>query len=879
LNPRKAYGSLYSSGIFTKIILTLLFLQIVILLVQNSSITIPQYLTKYILSRVFEDTDFKPVLSKLNVRLNGDIEFRDLYLKDKSGISLRVKYGNFKISLFEVISLGTNPLDSMNFSKIEISSRDNELIRFPELQLSYLNNKCLLLNFTSNISNILIKGSGIISSQFLSGSNERKFEIQNKLAIIKNFYEKNYRKINDLSFTNCTFVLSLPKNSTIFMEINSSSLKKRNIKYEFNDGILRSEIIGTYNYTKIYGIFDQIILKSAKQSINASGISLSATIANTENDPSLKLAHIGINSLSSDGLLSGSYGSFNLSYEKLNHNTELLFNTNTKSMVSCIKYSSFNKSKSIRGFAKIKPDDLDLHLNKESESLKIFKGDSLDITMHHNVDRTELQTLTSFKLKAKRFSALETPPGNFNFVGKIKSDFSIEVTKAVGSLGKSIVRGSYSQKWNPHKYEFIVKGNCHPPDINNWFKDWWKKIWIDFRFTEKIPYGDFKISGTWGGETGNSNTFGIIDSKELAYKGFHTRDSKVEIMVDQNSTYISTDYLTSSKGKIKGFLEFPRKHKQSPTLLYYYFDGAYPLNEARRIFGEEFEKSVEDLNASVLICNAKGSISHKATASNDGSKFNLQFRSGEVITYKGIEISNIEGVVEKLGSKTKGILSRFKIAEGVGQMNFEQDSNGSEDSLSFNFSLKDANKNILMNQVFLAKKNGLLGDFDPVGVEDRTELVEELEESSLSISLNAIGPLHNPLQFEGTGMLQLNESKISQINLLGGLSKGLSGLKMPLPSGALSFNELILPFEINNESMVFDKLTMNGPLSKVTAKGNFNLASGTVDIIAKLNLAGNLPIPIIKNLVQFADPLSRMTEIKITGDFKNPKWELLLTSE
>jgi hypothetical protein len=52
-----------------------------------------------------------------------------------------------------------------------------------------------------------------------------------------------------------------------------------------------------------------------------------------------------------------------------------------------------------------------------------------------------------------------------------------------------------------------------------------------------------------------------------------------------------------------------------------------------------------------------------------------------------------------------------------------------------------------------------------------------------------------------------------------------------------------------------------------------------VDIIAKLNLAGNLPIPIIKNLVQFADPLSRMTEIKITGDFKNPKWELLLTSE
>jgi hypothetical protein len=72
---------------------------------------------------------------------------------------------------------------------------------------------------------------------------------------------------------------------------------------------------------------------------------------------------------------------------------------------------------------------------------------------------------------------------------------------------------------------------------------------------------------------------------------------------------------------------------------------------------------------------------------------------------------------------------------------------------------------------------------------------------------------------------------------------------------------------------------MNGPLSKITANGNLNIASGTVDILAKLNLAGNFPIPLIKNLVQFADPLSRMTEIKITGDYKNPKWDLLLTTE
>ena len=125
----------------------------------------------------------------------------------------------------------------------------------------------------------------------------------------------------------------------------------------------------------------------------------------------------------------------------------------------------------------------------------------------------------------------------------------------------------------------------------------------------------------------------------------------------------------------------------------------------------------------------------------------------------------------------------------------------------------------------------------------------------------------------------INEYKLGQINLLGNFSKGLTNLNIPLPSGALSFSELILPFELNNESVFFNSLILNGPLSKITAEGSLNLVTGNVDVIAKLKLIGNLPLPIIKNIVEFADPLSRMTEIKLTGDYKNPKWKVLLSSE
>ena len=42
-------------------------------------------------------------------------------------------------------------------------------------------------------------------------------------------------------------------------------------------------------------------------------------------------------------------------------------------------------------------------------------------------------------------------------------------------------------------------------------------------------------------------------------------------------------------------------------------------------------------------------------------------------------------------------------------------------------------------------------------------------------------------------MINFKEPKIGQINLFGKISESLSKLKIPLPSGAFSFNELYIP--------------------------------------------------------------------------------------
>ena len=78
---------------------------------------------------------------------------------------------------------------------------------------------------------------------------------------------------------------------------------------------------------------------------------------------------------------------------------------------------------------------------------------------------------------------------------------------------------------------------------------------------------------------------------------------------------------------------------------------------------------------------------------------------------------------------------------------------------------------------------------------------------------------------------------------------------------------------------MFDNLVMKGPISKITAKGSVNLATQNLDVFANLHLAGNLPIPLIGTLIEYADPLSNLTEIQITGPMNDPKWKIILSPD
>ena len=115
-------------------------------------------------------------------------------------------------------------------------------------------------------------------------------------------------------------------------------------------------------------------------------------------------------------------------------------------------------------------------------------------------------------------------------------------------------------------------------------------------------------------------------------------------------------------------------------------------------------------------------------------------------------------------SITNGNFPKFQIADGQGQLKFQMESNGSEDKVALNFSLKDASKSLLIQDIIRAKKSGFIDKFSTNDELDNVDNVPSTK-GTLSLSIQAEGPLNNPLQFEGTGIIHLKEPKIGQINL------------------------------------------------------------------------------------------------------------------
>jgi len=591
----------------------------------------------------------------------------------------------------------------------------------------------------------------------------------------------------------------------------------------------------------------------------------------------------GINQLSItgvklDGPISGNLPEISVNlYEK--NEKKLAHFYGDSNLTDFSLFAEFPFRSECTGFLNLHPSNSNLTAKMAFGETALFDGDSFKLSCHRNLVPINEFSPTLFNIQASSFSVLDTKPGMFSLNGEIDSNMSLFINYAFGKFGGSEVTGTYFQRWNPPRYRFLLDGYCLPTDITPWLGTWWSDIWQDFTFSGKSPSGNFSISGIWGEPASNSHTHGFVTSGNIEYKNIQLSDSNLEIVVQNSYTDIFFQPLEHNFGEINGKLTFSPRSIIQP---YLEFDGygQFPFNDGKSILDSDLNGLLDEINASVVSFDGEGFISlveDEDIPDYKTTSFLVYFDSDRPVEIKGIPVTSFSGEIGRREGLLHCDFENLNLAEGSCTLQVNEKS-ATSDLIEMRCNISDARPDLLYTSIF---ENWLSENEDSDGslFVPRTEssFSEFDKAGTVSINLLGMGPASDPFQFQGTGNFFLDGIDVGRIEFFGGLRKNLAKFNLPMPSDALRFNTLEAPFQIDQGNLTFDNFELKGPLSKIVGKGTFDLTNNTVNLNADLKLLGNIQVPIFAQVLSFADPLSRLSEIHVHGPIGKPSWEILVT--
>ena len=876
MDPRRAYNSFRSLKKKLNFFLyALLFFQTVVFINSFVAFKIPKFLINYFLSDHLQSNNVKigsTYFTALNLIQFANLEIHENSIKSKISIhDMSIKFNSYYPRSIEII-------DELIINVIKVKHKYQFMNSEIKNLVLYKKNNNFHISFHFDNDQLSTAVRGVINIKYLLNnlSEIKTDKLPSNMFVNKILqFFKEYSNLipspdNKINLS-CFFSI----NEHGFINIIQDPLFNKNLHLEdFN--LLANFSLSDKLISRILLNINKVTIPISESKFEINKISssiLKKTII--PKDETLNFfAELQFKSIKSTGRIKGI---FPHAYLNICHKDDLIDMTiisdsNSTTCTNILKLKPGNDMFSINGRNTIIPDLINISVKRKDAHNRIMNGDLLNFNFSNPFPLSLDDSRNNIWINAKSFSVLDSKFGEYNASGLIKSDLSLFFNEVSGELGHSFVKGSFSQEWKPLCYNFMLEGRCLPTDINNWLGQWWDDIWLDFKFNNHdIPYGKFQISGNWK-KVSNSYTNGLIKSKNFSYKGISISDTTVRLTADSNKTKISSKNIEHSFGSINGEISIPHKRNKSIIPLNYSLSGIYPINSGKQSLGPIIEEYLNDFNLSFLTLNSNGEIyadrNKSSTSADFQDNYLIQVFTDQNGTWNGINFDSIKGTIKSESNKLYLNFPTIKLSNGELSLNLESDLTSNEKFL----------KLALKNTEILKLYNSVISYQNKTGIFFISEnnSTSFTKNGIIDFSLNAHGVSNNFMSFSGSGSIRIKDKALSQINLLGFISDGLSRLPLPFPSGTLKFNTLKGLFEFENGKLTFDNLVLSGHLSRVESKGSLDLQSGELDILSKIHIVGNFPFPILSQIANLTDPLSILPAVEITGHWTNPNWKISL---
>lgn len=859
MNPKKAYYLKNRIEITSIILIIFLILQGFFYYNKNNNFRLPNFIVDIILSNLFAEG--KLIVQDLYLQLNKTILLDQIRMES---IDLKYDISEIKIKYQNFFSLNLNNIKILDIKKLNINKSGNKYT-FKNISIQRIENK-IKFYFEHFNKFSIVKFSGTIVEDklkyLIKSLNVKENESNYLTSIFDKIVETQSKRI-PIDNKKLQILVNCNIDNNITLNIHQTNYTQNDLKYLTGlTGMIKFPIHEPQNIIFSLSIKDQIIYFE-NSSLNISNLILKRKKSDNHFVNNLYHSFISFQKLILSDKIIGDLPGFNMYVNEDSDTFKTLFISDTKeSTVSNeLTYNSREKKYKLSGTSRFIPKNFNLFYNDNNQSVRIIDGDELIINLTNNNNFISLIDINTIN-----FSVFDSPPGDFEGKGTLDNNFSFKFLKSKFKMGNSIVEGSYAQEFYPLHYSFNVSGVCDPNDLNNWMGDWWKTIWSDFQFyQDSLPYGNFAIDGIWG-QNDKTTLIGSVKTDALTFRNLKLKQTDITVKLDENSTEISTPKIIHNYGIIMGSIKFLRRNDKLSSLTYY-LDGNLPINDGTKVFGSVVEDYLNDFNTSDINIISSGTIPLQLNEANktsvENSSYEINFSAEENGTWNGVYYDTIRGKIISVDNNLTIHLTNI-VSEGTGlsiKANFTE-----AESYSLSLNLKDAPIHKIINSII---------DYEISSGKSISTSPHDLNKNltgSVNLSFNGSGILEDSSSLKGSGKITVNDKNLRQIHLLGTLSESLNILPIPLPIGTLNFNKLSGHFNLENDHIYFDDLSLTSLLSKLSSSGSINFNSGTIDFTSNLNIVGNL-FPIIDRI----DPLSIISDIKLSGHWENPNWKIQLS--
>ncbi|OAM89568.1 AsmA-like C-terminal region-containing protein [Termitidicoccus mucosus] len=439
--------------------------------------------------------------------------------------------------------------------------------------------------------------------------------------------------------------------------------------------------------------------------------------------------------------------------------------------------------------------------------------------------------------------------------------------RAALTQGESHARGSVVIDTRSADYRFLIAGALRPPGISGWLGDWWPEFWDDYEFPGPAPRASVDVRGNFR-NAARTRVYLHVNAARPVFKGVPFDNVRGLIYVRPGFCDTIESTLTLGSGIARGAFtyDYDLARDAFRRATFSYKSDLDPAHVAP-IFGRAVVDAIAPLKfSSAPSLDITGQIDGPAAPGGAHEKIDFTLRSLGDSAFLDFPLANLSFAARVRDDEIALDDVSAIVAEGNLSGRARVNTAPGKHFVSFDANLDNARLGLAIGtfEKFLALKEG-----KPAPTVSKFQ--KKVAGGRLHARVSAGGNYDDLLSFQGSGVTEITDADLAEVNLLGGLSAALRNAGV-FSFTSLQFTDASSSYDIKGREIAYKNITITGPQARVTMNGSYYLDAKEMRMRAKL-----YPFRESRNVIGatvgfLLTPFSAALELRLDGTLEEPKW-------